>query len=182
MISEKRLARIAWRRSRAYQSLAATFSPPGQHSASRHSREYTRLFVAPRPLVYPYESMHRGACQRVMADSTLDVVRRYREAGFLIPPTWPELPDHITLELFFMSALAKNEAERQQTGAHERAHALAHLQRRFMEDHLLHWVSEFCEDVLSASPNASFRKAADDLRQLLPRDHDWLVALTAKET
>jgi TorA maturation chaperone TorD len=182
VITEKRLARVAWRRSREYLRLATTFAPPDRQSTSRLSREYTRLFVAPRPLLYPYESMYRGPSPRVMGDSTLDVVRRYREAGFSIPPGWRDLPDHVALELSFMGALAENEVERWRGGSHKPARALAHLQRRFMEDHLLPWVPEFCDAVLRISRTTRFQSAADHLKHLIFRHHDWLLALTPEET
>lgn len=182
MITEKRLARIASRRSREYLRLATTFSPPGRQPVPRLSREYTRLFVAPRPQVYPYESMYGGQSPRVMGESTLDVVRRYREAEFPIPLAWRDLPDHVALELSFMGALAKNEGERWRGGAHKPARAVAQLQRRFMEDHLLPWVPEFCDAVLRASSDARFQSAADHLKLLILRDHDWLLALTPGET
>lgn len=174
------LARIARGRSRDYRRLAAAFSPPTWRRPARLDREYTRLFVAPRPLVYPYESMHRGPCPRVMGDSTLDVGRHYREAGLSVPAAWRDLPDHIALELLFVGTLAEAEAagwQRHEPGA---ARAVADRERRFLEDHLLPWVPEFCAAVHRASSHAHFRRAAGQLRDLLPRDHDWLLALAVE--
>lgn len=176
---DKTLVAIARDRSHRYQQLARAFSPPAWPCDSRLSREYTRLFVAPRPLVYPYESMHRDPCPRVMGDFTLDVIRCYREAGFRVSDAWRDLPDHVALELHFMSTLAEAEAQRWRGGEDEPAGAVARRERRFLEDHLLPWVPEFCDAVLRASRLKCFRRAVDHLRNVLPRDHDWLLALTA---
>lgn len=180
MINTTRLGRIARQRARAYQRLATIFSPPGQDSSCRHSREYTDLFVAPRPRVYPYESMYRGQPPRVMGDSTLDVVRHYRRAGFPIPPGWHDLPDHVALELAFMGVLAENEAARWDEGADSEARAMAHVARAFAEDHLLRWLPEFCEAVCKASHRGRLERAAQRLRWVILRDHDWLVAVTTE--
>jgi TorA maturation chaperone TorD len=114
-----------------------------------------------------------------MGDSTLDVLRRYRAAGFRLPTDWRDLPDHIAVELLFMRSLADAEAEGWRREEPDSARGVAGEERQFVEDHLLPWVPEFCAAVAQASRLPCFRRATGDLRELLPRDHDWLLALTA---
>jgi TorA maturation chaperone TorD len=69
--------------------------------------EFTRLFrgikegYSPPP---PYESVYRGE-GRVMGNYTLMVMKKYRDAGFLIIDKYPGPQDYIGTELKFMSFL-----------------------------------------------------------------------------
>ncbi len=173
-----RAARLARARARRYRQLAEQFAPPPA-GTPRRRRAYTRLFVAPRPRVYPYESLHRDEPPRVMGEHTQQVLRWYRDAGFAPPPDWRDLPDHIALELRFMAALADAEADRWEDGEVASARALIERERGFVEAHLLPWVPAFCAAVLEATPRGRLRQAARTLQAWIPRDHDWLLALTA---
>lgn len=172
------LARIARGRADRYRRLAARFAPP-PGGTPRDRRAYTRLFVAPRPRLYPYESMYRDEPPRVMGEHTREVARWYRDAGFAVPAEWHDLPDHIALELGFMAALAETEAAEWERGEARAARALAERERGFVEAHLLPWVPAFSSAVLQAAPGANLREAARSLQAWIPRDHDWLLRLTA---
>ncbi|MGF1670350.1 MAG: molecular chaperone [Balneolaceae bacterium] len=63
--------------------------------------EYARLFIGPfKLLVPPYGSMYLEDVEHLMANSTLDVLRRYKEEN--IDVAIQEIPDHISIELEFM--------------------------------------------------------------------------------
>jgi TorA maturation chaperone TorD len=98
-------------------------------------REYTRLFLAPRPrLVYLFESVYDEG--RLYQESTFDVARLYRQAG--LKPT-EELrlpPDHIALEFEFMSYLAFNQIEALKEGMEENAEYAAKLGHKMLSEHL----------------------------------------------
>jgi TorA maturation chaperone TorD len=177
-MSGARLVRIARHRSGRYREFARVFSPLTWRRASPGSREYARLFVAPRAVVYPYESMHWGPSPRIMGDPTLRTARLYREVGFEPLASWHDLPDHVALELTFMATLAATEAAHWASGRSRRARAVARIGRRFMDEHLQAWIPQFCRAVREASRQARFRQAAGRLARWLPRDHDWLLALT----
>jgi len=70
--------------------------------------EYARLFIGPfKLLVPPYGSMYLEDEEHLMANSTLDVQRRYEEEN--IDVAIQEIPDHISIELEFMYYLMYQE-------------------------------------------------------------------------
>jgi len=72
--------------------------------------EYTRLFRGPvKAEAYPYESMYIDG--EIMGASTLDVLRRYEEAGIAVSDDFRDLPDHIAAELEFMHYLSARELD-----------------------------------------------------------------------
>lgn len=109
--------------------------------------EYTRLFRGPvKAEAYPYESMYIDG--EVMGASTLDVLRRYEEAGVGVSDDFKDLPDHVSAELEFMHYLTARELEAWQRKDQDEAvrfHLLAHS---FLNDHLARWVSDFADATL----------------------------------
>jgi putative dimethyl sulfoxide reductase chaperone len=83
--------------------------------------EYQRLFRGPLPpYVVPVESVYKiwtsdpgchlslaGEKGSLMGDSAVDMNRRYREGGIVIPDEYSSMPDHIALELEYMSFLSR---------------------------------------------------------------------------
>lgn len=109
--------------------------------------EYTRLFRGPvQAEVYPYESMHVDG--EIMGQSTLDVVRRYQEAGIGVSMEFADLPDHISAELEFMGYLCLQELGTLQAGKLDEVLRFRHTQGSFLEDHLGRWVPQFAQLVL----------------------------------
>jgi len=102
--------------------------------------EYTEIFLEPSlPFIPAYESIYRSEKQ-VMGNTTIEVRKFYENNGF---ETSTELPDHISNELEFMEFLCrKNDKE---------------IQKKFLDNHLLGWVHNFCED-LSAVAKSSGSK------------------------
>ncbi len=115
--------------------------------------EYTRLFVGPHRLpVQPYESWWVDG--KLMGESLLKVKRDYRKAGIVKARDYAEPEDHIAFELKFMHHLcelglsAENEEKRREC---------LNLQKRFLNDHLLKWVPDFC-DALYECESSDFYK------------------------
>ncbi|MBI2288258.1 MAG: molecular chaperone TorD family protein [Chloroflexi bacterium] len=106
------------------------------------SLEYTRLFRGPvKAKAYPYESMYiEGG---MMGTSTLDVLRRYGEAGVAIEEGFKDLPDHISAELEFMHYLCRRELDALQRGADDEARRFRDRQQSFLREHLNKWVPRF---------------------------------------
>lgn len=89
--------------------------------AARLCHEYRRLFRGPLPpYVVPVESAykiwtddpgcHLPLAQKkgfLMGDAAVDMNRRYREDGIAIPDEFSSLPDHVALELEYMSFLSQ---------------------------------------------------------------------------
>lgn len=120
--------------------------------------DHTRLFVGPStPVVMPYASfwLTEDASQR--HDATMKVLELYAEGGFEINDDFRELPDHIAAELEFLYLLtfARNRAASEEG----RLSATA-LHRRFITEHLDHWLDGFTAAVAEQAQCAFYRELA----------------------
>ena len=182
-------------RASSYELLALALSPPSVELAEAVSKadapfalptlspvelipEYHRLFVGPGSLpAPPYESVYREGW-RVMGETTLDVQRRYEEAGCVFVPSFNELPDHVAAELGFMAVLCEEETKAWE--AEDLSEALAWLRREraFLDDHLTRWLSAFSERLLASTEVLFYRELAGTLREFITLDLERVVALT----
>lgn len=190
------MSRVEEARARAgsYELLALALGPPSAEAAEALSNaspawslpprdprgaspEYHRLFVGPGTVaVPPFESVYREG-GRVMGETTLDVQRRYSDAGFVLDPALNNLPDHAAAELAFMAVLADQEAEAWE--AEDERDALAWLQREaaFLDDHLSRWLPAFCDRLLRSTEEPYYRALAVALRQFVALDHEHVRLL-----
>ncbi len=73
-------------------------------------RDYTWMFFASKPrIAYLFGSVYSE--HKLYQDSTLEIARLYHEAGLKVEEAFKLPPDHIAVELEFMSYLAFNEME-----------------------------------------------------------------------
>jgi len=78
-------------------------------------RDYTRMFFSSKPrLAYLFESVYREG--RLLQESTFEIARLYREAGLVLQEDFRLPPDHIAVELEFLSFLAFQEIEGLKSG------------------------------------------------------------------
>ena len=116
--------------------------------------EYARLFVGPYELkAPPYGSVYLDQERRVMGDSTMEVIRIYKEAGLSIDEDFKELPDHIAVELEFMYYLLYQEVEALENSQLDRASALRETQERFLKRFLKPWIPPFCAKIKENTEN-----------------------------
>jgi TorA maturation chaperone TorD len=106
--------------------------------------DYTRLFLGPvEPRARPYASVWLSGENQVMQASTLDVARLYEEAGFGIAPDFPELPDHVAVELEFLYLLLFRAQEARTSGDDAALARWLELRRRFLDGHAGRWLGPF---------------------------------------
>ena len=106
--------------------------------------DYTRLFLGPTNiLAQPYGSVWLEEAKTLMGDTTMAVVDLYRDGGFEIDEEFREVPDHIAVELEFLYLLVFRENEARRLGDTGQQDAVAGLKRRFLQQHLGHWVRPF---------------------------------------
>ncbi|MFC1786561.1 molecular chaperone [Halobacteriota archaeon] len=111
--------------------------------------EYTRLFLLAGG-VHPYESVYLGEEGLLMGEPWKKVKAMYRGAGLAKSEKELEPEDHIAFELMFMSYLCDKATEAFEK--EEDASDLLQLQRGFLNDHLLRWIPDFCDDVVKNKP------------------------------
>ncbi len=140
--------------------------------------EYHRLFVGPHKLpAPPYASVYLESEPTIMGPSTLDVSRIYEEAGFLLSPSFKDLPDHIAAELEFMALLCEEEAKAwQRDDLCETTRLLCH-QESFLRDHLLRWIPSFTSKILFSTGLRFYRALASLARGYVSFDLDCVRAL-----
>jgi TorA maturation chaperone TorD len=110
-------------------------------------REYQRLFEPPSPIAPPYESLYLGS---LLGERMEDVLKFYKSEGIQPSPDYHELPDHITVELDFLSRLAYRVS-----GGNSQERML-----KFIELHILNWVPQFLELVKENTKEKYYRELA----------------------
>lgn len=132
----------------------------------RLNREYTQLFVGPRPPVQPHETYFREDTEFI-GEGLAEVEASYGAAGWTPPEDYGEENDHIAVELAFLRYLV----DRQRTGAEE---AFGY-ERVFLEEHLSTWTDDFV-DAVEAETEEPFYLAAAHVFVGLVDFEDEIVA------
>lgn len=122
--------------------------------------EHTRLFVLPSG-VLPYESMYLDANKRLGGRVTVGVQRCYEDAAARLTNACLDLPDHIGVELEFMSFLCDIEAQLREQADVAGLQKCLEIQHSFLTDHLLCWHQPLCAKVLASSNSGAYRALAN---------------------
>lgn len=126
------------------------------------SREHAALFLGPFELLAaPYGSVYMESGRRVMGDSTMEVIRIFRQEGIEVDVGEP--PDHIAIELEFLSLMAQKEAQAWGEGVIDEANRYRQVQDHFLNGFLKPWLPAFCEAIRSGTDNQFYLALADCL-------------------
>ncbi|MEX1300322.1 MAG: molecular chaperone TorD family protein [Desulfotignum sp.] len=99
-------------------------------------KEYTHLCFASKPrLVHLFESVYRTG--KLMQDCTFDIARLYYDAGLRVNDGFDLLPDHIALEMEFMSYLSLQEAQALSANDITKTAYAQDLQEKVLTHHLM---------------------------------------------
>lgn len=119
----------------------------------RLKRAYYPLFVIPPRFVLPVESVYKdwageggfldGSRDMIMGPPATDMLRRYQARDILIPQSYKDYPDHLTLLLEYGGLLC----EGGDSGA----------LREFVASHLDTWIEEFAQQVHSRTESPFYR-------------------------
>lgn len=99
-------------------------------------KDYTWMCFASKPhrLVYLFESVYNEG--KLFDESTFSIARLYYEAGLKVDEEFRLPPDHIAVELEFMSFLCFKEVEGIKAGDSKITDYAAELQKRTLDEHL----------------------------------------------
>lgn len=126
--------------------------------------EFTRLFLGPSGHVSPHESLHTDRASGGNADlwgpETVAVKRFMEAAGLTLDDDFTGMPDHISAELEFMRKLCEFEAAAWDNAERETAVFCQNVQKRFVEEHLIQWVPNFCDKVVDMARMTFFKEMA----------------------
>jgi TorA maturation chaperone TorD len=144
--------------------------------------EYARLFIGPYSLAAPpYGSLYLDGRQQVMGPSTMDVTKRYSEAGLELAENFKDAPDHIAVELEFMHFLIYREMEAIHRDDRKGALENIELQKSFLENHLGAWASPFSIQLTENTCMTFYRHLAIATKKFLTEEMDALAAFTYPE-
>ncbi len=147
--------------------VAALYSASMEESICEYSDEelaveYAGLFLGPFEIkAPPYGSLYLDGEKRVMGDSTMEAIRLYEEAGLFRSEDCSELPDHIAVELEFMSYLIHKEAEALEKLDFSAARDWIKRQERFLGKFLRPWVVSLCGRIKESTDNRFYSALAD---------------------
>jgi TorA maturation chaperone TorD len=147
----------------------------------RLKAEHLQLFRvgSPHPLCPAYESAYLDPSGFERGTLAVEVERAYAAAGVTVSPG--ELPDHLGLELEFLSILSAEEADAWRSPDQAQALACLRQQAGFLDEHLLRWFPAFVRCVRLAALETSFyRRAAEAVRAFILHDRDLIGALLAR--
>ncbi len=120
--------------------------------------DFAQLFIGPYELqAPPYGSVYLDGERRLMGDSTLEVMKLYEAAGLVLDQEVKEPPDHIAVELEFLSYLISQEAEALEKSETEKAMTFGNLKTLFLTKFLRPWVPPFCEHIKKATDNPFYQ-------------------------
>lgn len=138
--------------------------------------EYTRLFLGPGKHISPHESVQLKRGSGILWGPETPVVRQsYRDAGFDMGETETDIPDHISVELDFLSLLAREESEAWTDQNPDRAAEVLKLQHGFISKHLGKWASAFCTKVREQAEFSFYPAFADLLQSYLSGEKAEIV-------
>jgi len=132
--------------------------------------EYARLFVGPFELLAPpYGSVYLDDGGRVMGDSTMKVIEIYQNEGLAKNDDFKDLPDHIAVEMEFMSYLIFKEREALEKSDSDAAKEYVDKQEYFLNNFIRPWVPQFCSKIKAGTDNAFYSVLADCVSVFIAR-------------
>lgn len=132
-------------------------------SADKIAEDFTSLFYGLADPVYPFESFYTesgksiGGPEGAVAD---DLQRCYARAGLVIDQDRGIPPDHIGIELLFVSYLIEN--------------VMIDELRGFFERHIINWVPRFLDEMEKKAGTAFYREIARITKECLLTDYGEL--------
>jgi TorA maturation chaperone TorD len=141
--------------------------------------DYAKLFVGPfKLLAPPYGSVYLDGQRQVMGASTIEVQKRYQEAGLEMANNFREAPDHVAAELEFMYFLIFKEIEALESENLETTLDFLKLQSAFLQDHLGAWIAAFAFNVEENAETDFYKNLARVTKLFVQKDMAQLLSET----
>ena len=148
---------------------------PEETTLAELAVEYTALFLGPGGHVSPYESVQtEGGSGRLWGPETAEVKRFIEAVGFDYKPEFHGLPDHVSVELDFISALVGREAAAWRSGDLLEVMTCLDTAQNFLAAHLGNWAPIFCAKVADRAQHQFYRDIARLTANFLEFESDEL--------
>jgi DMSO reductase family type II enzyme chaperone len=122
--------------------------------------EYNRLFLI-NPRVSPYETTYVNSIGKSSGNVVAEISGIYAQAGLAVSPKFNDLPDHIAIELEFMSFLCEKELQGMLESNGEATAVAQQEQRDFLDRHLAFWFPQFTKKVLSETNEQLYKNVIE---------------------
>jgi TorA maturation chaperone TorD len=143
--------------------------------------EFTRLFVGPGSHLSPHESMHVearfGEQNSFWGEQTVEVKKFMEAAGLKVDDSFSGMPDHLSAEFEFMQRLLLKEVEARANEDHELGANILKIEKRFYEEHLSQWVSNFCDKVIDATGHPFYKQFSEVTKGFIDFEKETLQDL-----
>jgi TorA maturation chaperone TorD len=140
------------------------FRIKSNESPEEIQRDFADVFLRTDLHPSPYESLYNfspGDKPGIGGKAARDVQAFYEATGLTLDEEMNLMPDHLSVELLFMSYLIDN--------------ARSGEQKDFMEQHLLPWVPAFCDEIKRHASTVFYKEAADLLKEFISSEHESMV-------
>jgi TorA maturation chaperone TorD len=133
--------------------------------------EYARLFLGPGKHISPHESVHHqredGDWGTLWGATTVEVKKFIEATGLEYEPDYKGMPDHVSVEFEFMAALGRREAQAWAESDEAIAMSCVAMQKKFLEEHLIQWIPDFCEKVIQLAELPFYHAVAELTRSFI---------------
>ncbi len=141
--------------------------------------EYARLFLGPGKHISPHESVHHeredGDWGALWGASTVEVKKFIETTGLEYRRDYSGMPDHISVELEFMAELIQAEVNFRAKGHEHKARQCLLLEKRFLAEHLVHWMPTFCEKIVGETESSFYIEMAALTKRFIQLDQQELL-------
>ncbi len=139
------------------------FRIESDESLDEIGRDFASVFLRPDLHMSPYESLYNpspGEMPGLGGKTASEVRSFYEAAGLTLDEEMNLMPDHLSVELLFMSYLIENNRFEEQKG--------------FMESHLFQWVPGYCDELQKRASTVFYKQAADLLKEFILSEYESL--------
>jgi len=144
--------------------------------------EFARLFIGPGSHISAHESIFSevdSGMSALWGVKTVEVKNFIETAGLEYKPEFTGVPDHISVELEFMQKLVEWEAGKWNQKDRESAEYCLSTQRMFLEQHLLCWLPQLCDQIMAQAKIPFYRAMAELTRNYMEFEQQSIVTETA---
>ena len=132
-------------------------------------RDYTRMFFSSKPRVaYLFESVYSDG--KLLQECTFEIARLYRNAGLVLNELFRLPPDHIAVELEFLSFLYFKEIQGLKDAKEDIVEYARELQEIVIEKHLRSFALNVAERVEKNASTPFYRTVAQILKRCYSKE------------
>jgi TorA maturation chaperone TorD len=142
-------------------------------AAEQMEEEYNHL-IRVKPVAPPYESFYldpQGQARGIIAGQ---LEAEYTNAGLAMASSLQDMPDHISVELEFMSFLCAGEVKARETTNEADNMQVRIRQRAFLNEHLVRWFPQFARRITDAAPESLYSVITATAYAFLRHDLSYL--------